>query len=112
MTDQTATPPVNQNDAFRQKIAEGQDDTAQGSLAHQSLGRPLTEAEQALASALMEIYGTGEHDLVAVAAALTDRGVAAPISGRFDWDVSLLENELTEVNRHLDAAYDESGYGA
>ena len=103
--------PANRNDAFRQRIAAA-DGAADKPLKHQSLGRPLSADEAALADALMAIYGEGLRDFADVAAALTARGVKAPASGRTDWDVALMEAELTALNADLDAAYREAGYGA
>jgi hypothetical protein len=99
-------------DAFKDRLSQRARDTSRPALAHQSLGRPLSEVEQALAAAMMEIMGTREHDFAAVAAALKDRGVTAPVSGRTDWDLALLKAELTALNADLDAAYAENGYGA
>ena len=60
----------------------------------------------------MEIYGTGEHDFGKVSAALSARGLAAPVSGRTDWSEALLTAEFATLNADLDAAYAENGYGA
>jgi hypothetical protein len=99
-------------DAFKDRLSQRARDTSRPDLAHQSRGRPLTEAETALAQALMQVMGAGEQDFDRVAAALAQRGVAAPLSGRTDWDRALLEQELTALNADLDAAYAEHGYGA
>jgi len=99
-------------DAFKDRLSQRARDTSRPALAHQSLGRPLTEAEQALAAAMMAIMGAGEHDFARVAAGLAARGVVAPVSGRSDWDLPLLEAELAALNADLDAAYAEHGYGA
>lgn len=99
-------------DAFKDRLSQRARDTSRPALAHQSRGRPLSEAENRLAEALMEIMGAGVPDFARVAAALTDRGLAAPISGRSDWDLDLLQAELTALNADLDAAYAEHGYGA
>lgn len=99
-------------DAFKDRLSQRARDTSRPALAHQSLGRPLSEPEQALAAALMEVMGTREHDFAAVAAALKAKGLAAPVSGRTDWDLALLESELKAINADLDAAYAENGYGA
>ncbi|MCA2013836.1 hypothetical protein LCM17_20255 [Cereibacter sphaeroides] len=99
-------------DAFKDRLSQRARDTSRPALAHQSLGRPLSENEQALAAALMEIMGTKEHDFAAVAAGLKAKGVTAPISGRTDWDLALLETELKALNADLDTAYAENGYGA
>lgn len=99
-------------DAFKDRISERAVDTSEPALAHQSRGRVLEPLEEALATALMEIFGAGTHDFENVAAALKDRKVVAPRSGRTDWDKALLEEELIATNAALDAAYAEAGYGA
>lgn len=99
-------------DPFTDRLSQRARDTGRPALAHQCAGRELTGAESALADALMEIYGTGEHDFAVVARALADRGTVAPVSGRKDWDEALLAAELTAINADLDAAYAEHGYGA
>jgi hypothetical protein len=99
-------------DAFRDRLAEAQAATDRPELAHQSLGRPLDAAEDALARAMMDIYGAGATTLEEVARGLTARAVQAPISGRTDWDAELLHEELRAANQSLDAAYQENGYGA
>jgi len=99
-------------DAFKDRLSQRARDTSRPALAHQSRGRPLTESESALAAALMQIMGAGERDFAAVAAELRNRGLAAPMSGRRDWDLALLESELTALNADLDAAYARHGYGA
>lgn len=99
-------------DAFKDRLSERARDTSRPALAHQSRARPLTPAERAFADALMEIYATGEHDFEKVAEALKARGLPAPRSGRMDWTVALLEEELVGVNAELDDAYAERGYGA
>lgn len=99
-------------DAFKDRLAQRAHDTSRPALAHQSLGRPLTDAEAALAAALMEIFGTGTRDFAGVAAALGGRGLVAPVSGRTDWTEALLAQELAALNADLDAAYLEHGYGA
>lgn len=99
-------------DPFTDRLSQRALDTGRPALAHQCAGRELKAEESALADALMEIYGTGEHDFPAVAAALSARGIVAPGSGRTDWDEALLAEELAAINADLDAAYAESGYGA
>ena len=99
-------------DAFKDRLSQRARDTSRPALAHQSLGRPLTEAETALAEALMAIMGEREHDFAEVAKQLSQRGITAPVSGRSDWDLALLTEELTALNADLDAAYAEAGYGA
>lgn len=99
-------------DAFKDRLAEAQAATGRPELGHQSVGRPITEAEAALAHAMMEIYAEGATDMDAVAARLTERGIAAPGSGKTEWDAAMLEAELRAANASLDAAYLENGYGA
>jgi hypothetical protein len=99
-------------DAFKDRLSQRAADTTRPALAHQSRGRDLTPLEKTLADTLMEIYATGTHDMAAVAAELSARGIAAPVSGRTDWDVALMEAELKATNASLDAAYAEAGYGA
>ena len=99
-------------DAFKDRLSERAKDTGKPALANQSLGRPVTSTEKALAASLMEIYGSGVHDFGEVARALAARKVKAPVSGRTDWDLALLESELVALNKALDAAYQENGYGA
>ncbi len=101
-----------QTDAFKDRLSQRALDTSRPALAHQSLGRQITEAEAALAEALSEIYATGTHDFGDVAAALAEKRVTAPISGRTDWTEALLAEELAAINADLDAAYQEHGYGA
>ncbi len=101
-----------ESDAFKDRLAEAQAATGRPELAHQSVGRPVTAAEQALADAMMEIYGSGVTDMDALARGLAERGVPAPVSGRTDWDAALLAEELAAANASLDAAYAENGYGA
>lgn len=81
-------------------------------LAHQSLGRSLTAAEEALADALMEIYASGVWGLIDVAAALSKKGVVLPIAGGTEWTADSVVKELAELNAELDDAYQENGFGA
>lgn len=99
-------------DDFKDRLSQRARDTGRADLALQCQGRPLTAAEDALATALMEIYGTGEHDFDAVAKGLSDRGVTAPKSGSTQWTREMLATELAAINAELDAAYAEHGYGA
>lgn len=99
-------------DAFKDRLSQRARDTGRPDLAHQSRGRALSDAEQALAQALMDIFGSGMHDFAGVAAALSERGVVAPASGRTDWTEELLAEELSAINANLDASYQANGYGA
>ncbi|KUJ82724.1 hypothetical protein AVO45_18800 [Ruegeria marisrubri] len=99
-------------DAFKDRLSQRAHDTSRPALAHQCRGREFDAHEAALAKALMEIYGNGEHDFEKVASELKKRGVVAPRSGRTDWSLELLQVELAETNAQLDAAYAENGYGA
>lgn len=99
-------------DAFKDRLSQRVHDTGRPALSIQCQGRPLTPAEDALATALMDIYRTGTHDFDKVAQALTDQGVTAPISGATQWTRDLLARELAAINAELDAAYAEHGYGA
>ena len=98
------------SDLFEERLASQL--ASQPALAKQSQGRPLSELENTFAEALMKIYATGEQDFDAVAAALTSNGVIAPVSGKQDWDKTLLESELKQINAELDKAYAENGFGA
>jgi len=99
-------------DAFKDRLSQRARDTSRPALAHGSRGRALSAPEQALADALMEIMGARQHDFTAVAAALADRGITAPVSGRKDWDLALLTAELTALNADFDTVYADHGYGA
>ncbi|MEM5476258.1 recombinase-like helix-turn-helix domain-containing protein [Pacificibacter sp. AS14] len=99
-------------DAFRNQILQGAQDTSGPDLGRQSCGRAFTDTEMALADAMMAIYGTGVSDPAGLAAELTKKGINAPMSGRSDWTADLLADELAAINADLDAAYQESGYGA
>jgi hypothetical protein len=81
-------------------------------LKHQSLGRPLTDAERALADALEKVFLTGQHDFAEVARALERDGVKRPSGEKGPWTVAVLEQELANINASLDAAYAETGIGA
>lgn len=99
-------------DAFKDRLSQRAKDTSRPALAHQSRGRPLSLEEAALAEAMMSIMGSPVDGFSAVADALKARGVRAPVSGRTDWDLALLETELASMNADLDRAYAERGYGA
>ena len=81
-------------------------------LAHQSRGRPFTELETALATALEKIFRTGEQDFEAVAHALQRDGVKRPSGASEPWTAAALEQELSQINSSLDAAYEQHGIGA
>jgi hypothetical protein len=81
-------------------------------LAHQTLGRALSEEEWALAGELERIFATGEHDFDAVAAALDKSGVRRPSGEPGGWSAAVLQAELSRINASLDAAYAEHGIGA
>lgn len=76
----------------------------------QSRGRPLTESEQALADALEAAFANNIHDLDAVAATLTEAGIEPPAG--LTWSAETLVEHLARINRDLDAAFEENGYGA
>jgi len=99
-------------DAFKDRLSERARDTGRPALAHQCRGRDLTAEEADLAAALMDIYASGTHDFSAVAQALTERKVVAPIAGGTDWTADKLNEVLSKINSQLDAAYAEHGYGA
>jgi hypothetical protein len=101
-----------QSDAFRDRLAEAQAATGRPELARQSVGRAVTEAEKALATAMMEFYGAGATTLAEVAEKLTERGVTAPASGGTTWDAATMEAELKAANANLDDSYQTNGYGA
>jgi hypothetical protein len=81
-------------------------------LKHQSLGRPLTAEERALADALEAVFGSGEQEFEAVARALESRAVKRPSGAKGPWSAAVLEQELAAINSSLDVAYAENGIGA
>ncbi len=81
-------------------------------LRHQSLGRPLTADEEALAQAMETIFRTGEQDFEAVARALERDGIKRPSGAAGPWTAAVLAQELAQINASLDAAYAENGIGA
>ncbi|MGX1096898.1 recombinase-like helix-turn-helix domain-containing protein [Amorphus sp. MBR-141] len=81
-------------------------------LSHQSRGRPMTEAESALAADLEDIYARGVHDFEAVAAELNEKGTRRPSGETGAWCLATLEAELKAINASHDAAYAEHGIGA
>ncbi|GAB5446321.1 recombinase-like helix-turn-helix domain-containing protein [Gymnodinialimonas sp.] len=98
-------------DAFKEMMAAARA-AGRPELANQGRGRPLTEAEDALADALMAIYAEGVVGEAALAEALAARGVIRPSSGKADWTAETLAAELKALNADLDAAYQENGFGA
>jgi len=76
-----------------------------GTLGHQSLVRPLTEAEQRLAAALERVFASGQHDFQAVAQTLQGMGVPRPSGTAAPWTAEALEAELRLINQSLDEAY-------
>lgn len=105
-----ADEPVRDN--FRDRIAAAQAESGFQRLAHQSLGRALTSDEQNFADALMAIYDDGVTEPGAVADKLAADGTVAPVSGGNKWTAQLLEEELQKLNKDLDEAYRENGFGA
>jgi hypothetical protein len=81
-------------------------------LRHQSLGRPLTAEEEALAQAMEKIFRAGEQDFEELARALQRDGVKRPSGAAGPWTAAVLEQELVKINASLDAAYAENGIGA
>jgi hypothetical protein len=81
-------------------------------LRHQSLGRPLTEHERALAEALEKVFRTGVQEFAEVARALERDGVERPSGASGPWTAAVLEEELKTINTSLDKAYAEHGIGA
>ncbi len=91
-------------DAFKDRLAQRAADTSRPALAHQCRGRELEPQEADFATVLMEVYDAVGHEYDAVATALTERGFAAPVSGRTDWTADLVHDELVAINAALDAA--------
>ena len=81
-------------------------------LRRQSLGRPLTADEEALAQAMEKVFRSGEQDFEALAQALTHDGVKRPSGATGPWTAAVLQEELVRINASLDAAYAENGIGA
>ena len=81
-------------------------------LRHQSLGRPLSAEERALADALEAIFHSGAADFEEVSRALEREGVKRPSGATGTWSAAVLEEELARVNASLDQAYAENGIGA
>lgn len=81
-------------------------------LMHQSLGRPLSPEERALADALEAVFRTGQQDFEEVARTFQRDGVKRPSGAKDPWSAAVLEQELAKINASLDAAYAENGIGA
>jgi hypothetical protein len=81
-------------------------------LMHQSLGRSLSAEERTLADALEAAFRTGHKDFEDVARALQQGGVKRPSGAKEPWTAAVLEQELSNINASLDAAYAENGIGA
>jgi hypothetical protein len=81
-------------------------------LRHQSLGRPLTAEERALADALEAIFRAGTANFEEVARVLERDRVKRPSGATGAWSADVLEEELARVNAALDQAYAENGIGA
>jgi hypothetical protein len=81
-------------------------------LRHQSLGRPLSAEERALADAMEAVFRTGQHDFAEVVRVLERDGVKRPSGEKGPWTAAVLEQELARINASLDAAYAENGIGA
>lgn len=98
-------------DAFKEMMAAARA-AGRPELAHQGRGRPLTQAEDDFADALMAVYAEGITGEAPVADALAARKVIRPSSGKPDWTAETLAAELQAINADLDAAYLENGFGA
>jgi hypothetical protein len=81
-------------------------------LQHQSLGRPLTDDEHALALALERAFHSGVSDFSEVARLLEHEHVKRPSGAAGSWTADVIEQELKAINASLDAAYMENGIGA
>lgn len=78
-------------------------------LGRQALKRPLTDAEQRLASCLEQIFKSGERDFGRVAALLQQNNIQLPSGRSGPWTVELIELELRAINESLDRAYATGG---
>ena len=82
------------------------------SLQHQCRGRPLSDGEMQLATALEAMFAAGAAEFAEVARRLSEQAVPAPSSQSTAWTPALLEHELSLINASLDEAYARSGLGA
>jgi hypothetical protein len=97
-------------DSFKEKIAGDQLGDAAQRRVHQSLGRPLSAAEEAFADALMQLYADGVETPEAIAEGLNKLAIAPLSSDANSWTAELLHQELQALNADLDKAYQENGY--
>ena len=82
-------------------------------LRHQSLGRPLTPEERALADALEAVFRTGDADFEEVARALERERRASGLQGpRAPWTAAVWSRSSLKINTSLEPAYAENGIGA
>ena len=73
--------------------------------ARQSLRRPLSPGENALAQGLESIFKSGVTDFPQVASLLQQNGVQPPSGAPGPWSPDLLQEELARINLLLDIAY-------
>jgi hypothetical protein len=59
---------------------------------HQTHPEPMTPYEKKLSGAIMEIFGTGTHDLAGLVASLNELGLNAPDGGA--WTVDSFSAEM------------------
>jgi hypothetical protein len=78
-------------------------------LSRQSLGRSVTDKENALADAIEAVFTAGEHDLAALASQLQVRGVRRPSGETGEWTLTVLQEELQRINASFDEAYARNG---
>ena len=81
-------------------------------LRHQSLGRPFTAEETALAQALEKVFRAGRKDFEDVARALERDGIKRPSGAAGRGPRRCWSRNLSRINASLDAAYAENGIGA
>ena len=74
-------------------------------LERQSLRRPLTAGELALAQGLERIFKGGTTDFAQVALLLRQNGVQPPSGAAGPWSIDLLQSELARINGSLDVGY-------
>lgn len=81
-------------------------------LKYQSLARPLTAEERALADAMLAFFRSRSTDFDALARALQERNVARPSGEAGPWTRDVVQTELARINADLDAAYAAHGIGS